>query len=105
MAHAHLHRIDPKANMARFYHVDLVPTLFGEVAVLRQWGRIGTNGRTTVETLPSIGEAEMSANRTLRQKMRRGYRQLDPLHLQGDGQLLLSTLDASRPTFRLQTLS
>lgn len=105
MAHAHLRRIDPNANMARFYHIDLAPTLFGEVAVLRHWGRIGTNGRTTIETWPSIGEAEMSANRTLRQKMRRGYRQLDPLYVQGDGQLLLINLAASRPTFRLQTLS
>lgn len=77
MAHAHLHRIDPNANMERFYRVDLAPTLFGEVAVLRQWGRIGTNGRTIMETLPSIGEAETSANRTLRQKLRRGYRQFE----------------------------
>lgn len=37
MAHAHLHRIDPNANLARFYCIDLAPGLFGEVAVLRQW--------------------------------------------------------------------
>lgn len=80
MAHAHLHRIDPNANMARFYHVDLAPTLFGEVAVLRQWGRIGTNGRTTVETWPSIDEAQQSADQTLRQKSRRGYNPVDAKH-------------------------
>lgn len=105
MAHAHLHRIDPNANMARFYRIDLAPTLFGEVAVLRQWGRIGTNGRTTIETWPSIGEAEMSANRTLRQKLRRDYRQLDLSQGPGDGQLFLSNLAASRPVLRRQTLS
>ena len=71
---AHLHRIDPDANMARFYCIDLAPTLFGEVTVLRRWGRIGTCGRTSIETWPSEGEAEDAARRTLRQKSRRGYR-------------------------------
>ena len=35
MALAHLHRTDPKANMARFYCIEVAPTLFGEVSVLR----------------------------------------------------------------------
>jgi predicted DNA-binding WGR domain protein len=74
MVLAHLHRIDPNANMARFYCIDLAPTLFGEVTVLRHWGRLGTCGRTHSETWPSEGEAEASANRTLQQKSRRGYR-------------------------------
>ena len=74
MVLAHLHRIDPNANMARFYCIDFAPTLFGDVTVLRHWGRLGTQGRTHFETWPSIGEAEASANRTLQQKSRRGYR-------------------------------
>ncbi len=80
MVLAHLHRINPDANMARFYRIDLVPTLFGEGTVLRRWGRIGTCGRTHIETWPSAGEAEAeaAANRTLRQKSRRGYCQADP---------------------------
>lgn len=75
---AKLRRINPDANMARFYCIDLVPTLFGEVTVLRRWGRIGTCGRTHIETWPSAGEAEAAANRTLRQKSHRGYRQAEP---------------------------
>jgi len=78
MVQAHLHRIDPEANMARFYSIDLAPTLFGEVAVLRSWGRIGTRGRTSLETWPSAGEAEAAANRTLRHKSRRGYSPAGP---------------------------
>lgn len=50
MVLAHLHRIDANANMARFYCIDLAPTLFGEVTVLRHWGRLGTQGRTYIET-------------------------------------------------------
>jgi hypothetical protein len=38
MVLAHLHRIESNANTARFYCIDLAPTLFGEVTVLRRWG-------------------------------------------------------------------
>lgn len=74
MVPAHLHRIDPEANMARFYHIDIAPNLFGEVAVLRSWGRIGTHGRMSIETCATPGEAENAAARTIRQKTGRGYR-------------------------------
>jgi len=84
MVPVHLHRIDDDANMARFYCIDLAATLFGEVTVLRRWGRIGTCGRTSIETWPSAGEAEASANRTLRQKSRRGYSLAEPFRNQGN---------------------
>ena len=73
MALAHLHRIDPEANMARFYCIDVAATLFGDVSVLRTWGRIGTHGRTSIETCTTVEDAETSATLTLREKMRRGY--------------------------------
>ena len=73
MALAHLHRIDPEANMARFYRIDVAATLFGGVSVFRTWGRIGTHGRTSIETCVSAEDAETAASRTLSQKMRRGY--------------------------------
>lgn len=41
----HLIHVDPDVNMARFYGIELQPTLFGEMSVLRTWGRIGTNGK------------------------------------------------------------
>ena len=74
MVLAHLHRIDPQANMARFYCIDVAATLFGDVSVLRTWGRIGTHGRTRLETCANVEEAERAASQTLRQKTRRGYR-------------------------------
>ncbi|MEH7828894.1 WGR domain-containing protein [Gemmobacter denitrificans] len=73
MALAHLHRIDPEANMARFYCIEIAPTLFGDVSVLRTWGRIGTHGRTSIETCASVEEAEREASQILRRKIRRGY--------------------------------
>jgi predicted DNA-binding WGR domain protein len=74
MVLAHLHRIEPKANMERFYSIDTAPTLFGKVCVLRTWGGIGTSGRTSIETCASGEEAERAASRTPRQKTQRGYR-------------------------------
>ena len=46
---------------------------FGDVALVRAWGRIGTHGRTRLETCATVEEAERAASQTLRQKMRRGY--------------------------------
>ena len=39
-----LHRVDPDLNMARFYRVEVLPDLFGEIIVERRWGRIGGRG-------------------------------------------------------------
>lgn len=73
MALAHLQRIDAGRNMARFYRVDIVPTLFGESCLSKTWGRIGTIGRTTFETCASTDEALAGAERIIRAKARRGY--------------------------------
>ena len=73
MSAVYLRKVDPTRNMARFYHVDLAPNLFGEVSVLRSWGRIGTQGRTMIETWPSADAARLSAGRLVRAKESRGY--------------------------------
>lgn len=73
MPMVHLRKIDPARNMARFYHVDLTPNLFGEMCVLRAWGRIGTQGRTMVETCSTTASAQVSACRLIKAKLRRGY--------------------------------
>ncbi|BDA87268.1 WGR domain-containing protein (plasmid) [Aureimonas sp. SA4125] len=70
----HLTRIDPARNMARFYVLALQPTLFGGVSVIRNWGRIGTNGREKVETYDDVDDAGAACRRLERTKRRRGYR-------------------------------
>lgn len=40
-----LYRVDPDLNMARFYRVEVLPDLFGEIIVERRWGRIGGGGQ------------------------------------------------------------
>jgi predicted DNA-binding WGR domain protein len=68
-----LHRIDPAKNMRRRYEISLQPTLFGPVAVIRHWGRIGGGGQTKEDWLASDAEATAMAARILGEKRRRGY--------------------------------
>lgn len=73
----HMKRIDPAQNMRRFYALAIQPTLFGGASVIRNWGRIGTNGRLMMETYDWRGDADAVLLRLLRQKQRRGYRDVD----------------------------
>jgi predicted DNA-binding WGR domain protein len=70
----HLHRIDPARNMARFYRMSSTPSLFGDICLVREWGRIGRPGRIRID-LYQTGEEAMAARETLsRVKLQRGYR-------------------------------
>jgi predicted DNA-binding WGR domain protein len=70
----HLHRIDPNRNMARFYRLSTTSSLFGDICVVREWGRIGRRGRRRIDLYEKV-EAAISARRALeRAKRRRGYR-------------------------------
>jgi uncharacterized protein (DUF4415 family) len=41
-----LRRVDPARNMCRFYRLDVQSDLFGGVLLVKEWGRIGAQGRT-----------------------------------------------------------
>ncbi|MDI4655859.1 MULTISPECIES: WGR domain-containing protein [Xanthobacter] len=69
----HLRRIDPAQNMRRYYTLSLQPTLFGGATVIRNWGRIGTNGQSMMETFDQPEEAVGAFSRLARTKRRRGY--------------------------------
>lgn len=71
--HLDLVRIVPSENMARFYGIALQPTLFGELAVVRCWGRIGTRGRWMAITYPDAEQAVDAIVKLENTKCRRGY--------------------------------
>ncbi|MCA1304938.1 WGR domain-containing protein [Nitratireductor aquimarinus] len=50
-----LKRIDPARNMARYYTLSVEPTLFGDAALVRQWGRIGTRGQFKINLFDTTG--------------------------------------------------
>jgi len=55
---AYLTRTDPSRNIDRFYIVDVTPTLFGEWAVLREWGRRGSPGTVRLSSYQRRNEAD-----------------------------------------------
>ncbi|MEO0525190.1 MAG: WGR domain-containing protein [Pseudomonadota bacterium] len=62
-----LSRVDPEQNMARFYGIAMRPTLFGEVSVVRCWGR------TMSVTYADAREASEACTELKQKKRRRGY--------------------------------
>lgn len=70
----HLHRIDPARDMARFYRLSSMPSLFGDICIVREWGRIGKRGRTRIDLYAREGEAAAARLALEQSKRRRGYR-------------------------------
>ncbi|MCJ9729447.1 WGR domain-containing protein [Bradyrhizobium sp. PRIMUS42] len=73
----HLRRIDAARNMRRFYALSTQSTLFGEMSLIRNWGRIGTNRKSMVQTFDGSAEAVEAFGRLERAKRRRGYATVD----------------------------
>ena len=69
----YLTKIDPAKNMARFYTMSVQPTLFGEWALLKEWGRIGSAGRLVSCRFASEREAALAMAEHLEAKLRKGY--------------------------------
>jgi predicted DNA-binding WGR domain protein len=69
-----LERRDPSLNMARFYVLAIEPTLFGDAALVREWGRLGSRGRRRLDLFASFEGAADSLDAWLARKRRRGYR-------------------------------
>ena len=66
-------RVDPEINMARFYEIDVQPTLFGEFTVERHWGRIGATGQSKTFWFDDEAAADQMAKSVSAIKLRRGY--------------------------------
>jgi predicted DNA-binding WGR domain protein len=70
-----LERRDENRNMARFYVLAIEPTLFGDSALVREWGRIGSWGRRRLDLYADAQASGEALETWLRRKERRGYRQ------------------------------
>lgn len=69
----HLERRDPARNMKRFYRLSIERDLFGEILLIREWGRIGRQGRRKTEPHADADIARQAATRLARIKRQRGY--------------------------------
>ena len=73
-----LERREPAANMARFYVLSLEETLFGDTALVREWGRLGTEGRRRLDLFDRRVKAVEALESWLGRKLQRGYRTRAP---------------------------
>jgi predicted DNA-binding WGR domain protein len=73
--HLVLHRLDPEQGIRRFYSLMIERDLFGTIRLVRNWGRIGTNGQELVGFASEI-QAGAALEAVARAKRRRGYRDL-----------------------------
>jgi predicted DNA-binding WGR domain protein len=70
----YVERSDTSRNMSRYYAMSIEPRLFGDICLLRKWGRIGTKGQMMVHHFSREEEAVHLFLDLLRQKRKRGYR-------------------------------
>ena len=53
----YIERHEPSRNIARYYVLSIEETLFGQVCLIRRWGRIGSAGRTIRRSCDDEAEA------------------------------------------------
>ena len=69
-----LRKIEPAKNMSRFYRLSVEPTLFGDVALVREWGRVGAKrGQSKEEWHVTESDADEALIKALKRRMARGY--------------------------------
>lgn len=68
-----LKRIDLARNMRRFYRLTIQSDLFGGANLVREWGRIGSRGRSLVERHEDEGKAVTALLKLASAKRRKGY--------------------------------
>lgn len=66
-------KIRPAENQLRFYAVDIQPGLFGNWAVVREWGRIGQPGPLRRDWYDTETTAAEKAQKLIETKLKRGY--------------------------------
>jgi predicted DNA-binding WGR domain protein len=56
-----LRRIDPARNMQRFYRLDVLPDLFCDFTLVREWGRMGRGGGRSADRAGTVAARERTA--------------------------------------------
>lgn len=80
--HLYVERVAPEKKLARFYPLAVQPTMFGEVSLVRVWGRIGTGGQQMEQLFDNESQAINLFLDVLREKRKRGYRPKRPVDIQ-----------------------
>ncbi|MBN9067857.1 MAG: WGR domain-containing protein [Rhizobiales bacterium] len=73
-----LQRIEPAADMARYYGILIEQRLFGDVALVRRWGWIGRQVARLIELHQDRAAALAAFGEFASAKRRRGYVEAGP---------------------------
>ena len=65
--------------MARYYVLTVEPTLIGDTALVREWGRIGVSCRRRLDLNQDDDAARVALDTWLKRKSKRGYILRTPL--------------------------
>ena len=76
-AYVRFENVDPAENRHRFYDLTWQPTLFGEGALVRTWGRQGQPGTSRATFYPDRDCAQAEVRQVLRRRLAHGYRVID----------------------------
>ena len=71
--HTYLEKRDQRKRQARFYRMAVLPNLFGEWKLERQWGRIGQGGQIRMDWYDQEEDAVAALVHLETTKRRRGY--------------------------------
>lgn len=64
---------NPDIDKFRFYAIYITKTVFGDWAIIREWGRIGSPGTIREDWFDNEHQAISKANSIVRNRVRRGY--------------------------------
>lgn len=69
----YLEKRQPAKNVARFYRMYVMPNLFGEWTLYREWGRIGQGGQVRMDWFADENHAVAALITLETAKRKRGY--------------------------------
>lgn len=72
--YTYLEKIDKEKNQYRFYSLSIAQTLFNDWALVREWGRIGSNGKRRSDWFDTEEDALKALEVVKRKKEGRGYK-------------------------------
>lgn len=68
-----LRRVDDTRTLQRFYRMEIMPGLFGDWSLVREWGRIGQSARIRVDWFATEVAAKDARFDIQMQTAKRGY--------------------------------
>lgn len=73
MNHVYLERHEPNKNMHRFYQFFIMPGLFDDWSLVREWGRIGSPGTVKKDWFVTEEDVVVARDSMIEKKLKKGY--------------------------------